>query len=40
MGKALFDKIWDSHVITELGNGIILMHIDRRRCTTSWAASR
>ncbi|MBS0539509.1 MAG: 3-isopropylmalate dehydratase large subunit [Proteobacteria bacterium] len=29
MGKALFDKIWDSHVITDLGNGFILMHIDR-----------
>ncbi len=29
MGKALFDKIWDTHVITDLGNGFILMHIDR-----------
>jgi len=29
MGKALFDKIWASHVITDLGNGFILLHIDR-----------
>ena len=29
MGKALFDKIWDGHVIADLGNGFILMHIDR-----------
>ena len=29
MAKTLFDKIWDRHVITELGNGFVLMHIDR-----------
>ena len=29
MGKTLFDKIWDSHVISELGNGFVLLHIDR-----------
>ena len=29
MGKTLFDKIWDSHVITDLGNGFVLLHIDR-----------
>ncbi|WP_421996077.1 3-isopropylmalate dehydratase large subunit [Reyranella sp.] len=29
MAKALFDKIWDSHVITDLGNGFVLLHIDR-----------
>ena len=23
MGKTLFDKIWDSHVITDLGNGFV-----------------
>ena len=25
MGKTLFDKIWDTHVITDLGNGFILI---------------
>ncbi len=29
MAKTLFDKIWDSHVITALGNGFVLLHIDR-----------
>jgi len=29
MAKNLFDKIWDSHVITDLGNGFVLLHIDR-----------
>ena len=29
MGKTLFDKIWDSHVIKDLGNGFVLLHIDR-----------
>src|ERR1700744_6162586 len=29
MGKALFDKIWDGHVIKEIGNGFVLLHIDR-----------
>jgi 3-isopropylmalate/(R)-2-methylmalate dehydratase large subunit len=29
MGKTLFDKIWDSHVITDLGGGFVLLHIDR-----------
>jgi 3-isopropylmalate/(R)-2-methylmalate dehydratase large subunit len=29
MAKALYDKIWDSHVVTDLGNGFVLLHIDR-----------
>jgi len=29
MAKTLFDKIWDGHVIADLGNGFILLHIDR-----------
>ena len=29
MAKTLFDKIWDSHVIKDLGNGFVLLHIDR-----------
>jgi len=29
MGKTLFDKIWDSHVIRDIGNGFVLLHIDR-----------
>jgi 3-isopropylmalate/(R)-2-methylmalate dehydratase large subunit len=29
MAKALFDKIWDGHVVADLGNGFVLLHIDR-----------
>ncbi len=29
MPKTLFDKIWDSHVVADLGNGFVLLHIDR-----------
>jgi 3-isopropylmalate/(R)-2-methylmalate dehydratase large subunit len=29
MGKTLFDKLWDSHVIKDLGDGWALLHIDR-----------
>ena len=29
MAKTLFDKIWDGHVIADLGNGFVLLHIDR-----------
>lgn len=29
MGQSLFDKLWTSHVITPLGDGIDLMRIDR-----------
>ena len=28
-GRTLFDKIWDSHVVAELGEGWALLHIDR-----------
>ena len=28
-GKTLFDKIWESHVVTNLGDGWALLHIDR-----------
>ena len=28
-GKTLFDKIWDSHVVADLGGGVVLLHIDR-----------
>jgi len=27
--KSLFDKIWDQHVIDDLGGGAQLIHIDR-----------
>ncbi|MFO1080493.1 MAG: 3-isopropylmalate dehydratase large subunit [Reyranellaceae bacterium] len=27
--RTLFDKIWDSHVVSDLGNGFVLLHIDR-----------
>ena len=28
-GQTLFDKIWDSHVVADLGEGWALLHIDR-----------
>ena len=28
-GKTLFDKIWDPHVVADLGGGFALLHIDR-----------
>ena len=28
-GKTLFDKIWDEHVVADLGDGYALLHIDR-----------
>ncbi len=27
--KTLFDKIWDQHVVEDLGNGVHLLHVDR-----------
>jgi 3-isopropylmalate/(R)-2-methylmalate dehydratase large subunit len=29
MARTLFDKVWDSHVIRDFGNGWALLHIDR-----------
>ena len=29
MGKTLFDKVWDSHVIEEVNNGPAVLFIDR-----------
>ena len=29
MGRSLFDKIWDQHVIADLGSGMTLLHMDR-----------
>lgn len=29
MGRTLFDKIWDAHVIADLGDGDTLLYIDR-----------
>ena len=29
MARTLFDKIWDSHVVADLGDGCALLHIDR-----------
>ncbi|MGH8247839.1 MAG: aconitase family protein, partial [Gammaproteobacteria bacterium] len=29
MGRTLFDKIWDDHVIAPLDDNIYLLHIDR-----------
>jgi len=28
-GKTLFDKVWDSHVVADLGGGTSLLHVDR-----------
>jgi len=28
-GKTLFDKIWDQHVVADLGDGFSLLHVDR-----------
>ena len=28
-GKCLFDKIWDEHVVADLGGGMTLLHMDR-----------
>lgn len=29
MGKTLLDKVWDAHVVAELGGGYQLLHVDR-----------
>ncbi|NUZ06600.1 3-isopropylmalate dehydratase large subunit [Piscinibacter koreensis] len=29
MGRTLFDKLWDSHVVRDLGDGWALLHVDR-----------
>jgi 3-isopropylmalate/(R)-2-methylmalate dehydratase large subunit len=28
-GATLFDKLWDEHVVADLGNGLALLHVDR-----------
>ncbi|HKW52792.1 MAG TPA: aconitase family protein, partial [Stellaceae bacterium] len=28
-GRTLFDKIWDQHVVADLGDGYALLHVDR-----------
>lgn len=30
MGRTLFDKVWDAHVVRDLGDGWALLHIDRQ----------
>ncbi|HPH16096.1 MAG TPA: aconitase family protein, partial [Bacteroidales bacterium] len=30
MGKTLFDKIWDAHVVTEIQDGPSILYIDRQ----------
>lgn len=29
MARTLFEKIWDAHVVRDLGDGWALLHIDR-----------
>ncbi len=29
MGRTLLDKIWDEHVVADLGSGVSLLHVDR-----------
>ncbi len=38
-GKTLFDKIWDRHVIAELGGGYALMHVSRHLMHDGGAAA-
>jgi len=38
-GRTLFDKIWDRHVITELGGGYALMHVSRHLMHDGGAAA-
>ena len=28
-GRTLFDKLWDDHVVADLGDGVALLHVDR-----------
>ena len=28
-GRTLFAKMWDSHVVADLGDGVVLLHVDR-----------
>lgn len=30
MGRTLFDKVWDTHVVRDLGDGWALLHVDRQ----------
>ena len=27
--QTMFDRIWDQHVVDDLGNGVFLLHVDR-----------
>src|SRR5216684_7251962 len=38
-GRTLFDKIWDRHVIAELGGGYALMHVSRHLMHDGGAAA-
>jgi 3-isopropylmalate/(R)-2-methylmalate dehydratase large subunit len=29
MGRTLLDKVWDEHVVADLGNNVYLLHVDR-----------
>ena len=29
MSATMFDKIWDQHLVEDLGNGVHLLHVDR-----------
>lgn len=33
MPRTLFDKIWDDHVVADLGDGFALLHVDRHLIT-------
>ena len=33
MGRTLFEKIWDEHVVEDLGDGFSLLHVDRHLIT-------
>ena len=38
-GKTLFDKIWDRHVIADLGGGYALLHVSRHLMHDGGAAA-
>ena len=38
--RTLLDKVWDAHVVVDLGEGWSLIHVDRTCCTICRARPR
>ena len=34
--SSLFEKVWSSHVVNDLGDGFALLHVDRLRANSRW----